>query len=224
MRGLSPVAVSGGHSSLRCAGLSLSRPLLLRGTGSRRAGSVVVAHGPSCSAACGILPDQGPNPCPPHWQADSQPLRHQGSPPMVILKNANWSALWKEEKNFPPLLSWHRGGTEETNTTRAVVQPPRTGARHWPFYGFGSEEGAGEKGFLCSGRLPWEGRVARRVWRGWPGKGRARSGSPTWCKTPGPKVGLRDAFTVASKEDGRVGRVRGGLTPSRTRALARPQP
>ena len=80
VRGLSLVAASGGHSSLRCAGLSLSRPLLLRNTGSRRAGSVVVAHGPSCSAACGIFPDQGLNPRPLHWQADSQPLRHQGSP------------------------------------------------------------------------------------------------------------------------------------------------
>ena len=78
--GLSPVAASGGHSSSRCAGLSLSRPLLLRSTGSRRARSVVVAHGLSCSAACGILPDQGSNPCPLHWQAESQPLRHQGSP------------------------------------------------------------------------------------------------------------------------------------------------
>ena len=38
---------------------SLSRPLLLRSTGSRRAGSVIVAHGPSCSVACGIFPDQG---------------------------------------------------------------------------------------------------------------------------------------------------------------------
>ena len=56
------------------------RPLLLRSTCSRRAGSVVVAHGPSCSAACGIFPDQGLNPCPLHWQADSQPLCHQGSP------------------------------------------------------------------------------------------------------------------------------------------------
>ena len=63
-RGLSPVAASGGHSSSRCVGLSLSRPLLLQSTGSRRAGSVVVAHGPSCSTACGILPDQGLNPCP----------------------------------------------------------------------------------------------------------------------------------------------------------------
>ena len=80
VRGLSLVAASRGHSSSRCAGLSLSRPLLLRSTGSRRAGSVVVAHGLCCSAACGIFPDQGSNPCPLHWQADSQPLRHQGSP------------------------------------------------------------------------------------------------------------------------------------------------
>ena len=71
VRGLSPVAESGGHSSSRCAGLSLSRPLPLRSTGSRRAGSVVVAHGPSRCAACGIFPDQGANPCSLHWQADS---------------------------------------------------------------------------------------------------------------------------------------------------------
>ena len=86
VRGLSLVAASGGHSSSRCTGPSLSQPLLLRSTGSRRAGSVVVAHGPCCSAACGIFPDQGSNPCPLHWQADSQPLRHQGSPhPFLIL-------------------------------------------------------------------------------------------------------------------------------------------
>ena len=60
--------------------IAVRGPLKLRSTGSRRAGSVIVAHGPSCSAACGIFPDQGSNPCPLHWQADSQPLRHQGSP------------------------------------------------------------------------------------------------------------------------------------------------
>ena len=88
------VAASGGHSSSRCgdrsssrcSGPSLSRPLPLRGTGSRRAGSAVVAHGPSCSVACGILPDQGSNPCPLHQQADSQPLRHQGSPHLLLFK------------------------------------------------------------------------------------------------------------------------------------------
>ena len=60
--------------------IAVHGPLLLWSTGSRRAGSVVVAHGPSCSAVCGIFPDQGSNLCPLHWQADSQPLRHQGSP------------------------------------------------------------------------------------------------------------------------------------------------
>ena len=86
VRAVSPVAASGGHSSSRCAGLSPSRPLLLRSTGSRCAGSAIVAHGPSCSAACGIFPDQGSNPCPLHWQADSQPLRHQGSPILFFKK------------------------------------------------------------------------------------------------------------------------------------------
>ena len=87
VRRLSLVAASAGHSSLRCAGLSLSRPLLLRSTGFRHAGSVIVTHGPSCSAACGIFPDQGSNPCALHWQADSQPLRHQGSSSYQFLNN-----------------------------------------------------------------------------------------------------------------------------------------
>ena len=87
--GLSLVVASGGHSSWRCAGLSPSQPLPLWSTGSRRAGSAIVAHGPSRSAACGIFPDQGSNPCPLHWQADSQPLRHQGSPLPYFLRPNN---------------------------------------------------------------------------------------------------------------------------------------
>ena len=90
VRGLSLVVASGGHSSSRCAGLSPSWPLPLWSTGSRRASSGVVAHGPSCSAACGIFPDQGSNPCPLHWQADSQPLRHQGSPRCLLFKYQFW--------------------------------------------------------------------------------------------------------------------------------------
>ena len=95
-RGLPLVAASGGRSSSRCVGLSLSWPLLLRSTGSRRAGSVIVAHGPSCSAACGIFPDQGSNPCPLHWQADSQSLCHQGSPGVYFFKwpKFSWSKDW----------------------------------------------------------------------------------------------------------------------------------
>ena len=43
--GLSLVVASGGYSSLRCAGFSLQWLLLLQSTGSRHAGSVVVACG-----------------------------------------------------------------------------------------------------------------------------------------------------------------------------------
>ena len=49
--------------------------------GLQSTGSVVVAHGFSCSSACGIFLDQGSNVCPLCWQVDSQPLCHQGSPP-----------------------------------------------------------------------------------------------------------------------------------------------
>ena len=45
--------------------------------------SLVGEHGLSCSAACGIFPDQGLNSCPLHWQV--QPLDHQGSPPNALL-------------------------------------------------------------------------------------------------------------------------------------------
>ena len=81
-------------SSLRCAELSLrcpSLPVAEHGLQARwpqqlqRAGSAVVTQAPSCSAARGILPDQGSNPCPLHWQADSQPLCHQGSPKLSFL-------------------------------------------------------------------------------------------------------------------------------------------
>ena len=77
-RGPPPTAVRGGGGS------PPSRPLPPRSTGSRRAGPAIMAHGPSRFAARGILPDQGPNPRPLNWQADSQPLRHQGSPKFLF--------------------------------------------------------------------------------------------------------------------------------------------
>ena len=54
-------------------------PLWLRSTGSWSTGSAVLAHGLSCPTVCGILPNQGLNPCPLCHQADSQLLDHQGS-------------------------------------------------------------------------------------------------------------------------------------------------
>ncbi|KAJ8783863.1 hypothetical protein J1605_008906 [Eschrichtius robustus] len=85
--GFEPVspALAGGFLTTAPPGKPANIFVLFCSTSSRRAGSVVVAHGPSCSAACGILPDQGSNPCPLHWQADSQPLRHQGSPVLVLI-------------------------------------------------------------------------------------------------------------------------------------------
>ena len=74
-RGLLLVVVRASH----CGGFSCC--------GARALGaqaSVVVAHRLSCSAACGIFPDQGLNPCPLHWQADFQPLCHQESPKIFL--------------------------------------------------------------------------------------------------------------------------------------------
>ena len=43
-------------------------------------GSTVVVQGSRCSMACGILLDQGLNPCLLYWQTSSLSLSHQGSP------------------------------------------------------------------------------------------------------------------------------------------------
>ena len=63
--------VSRGYSSLQCPGFSLWQLLLLWLEDSRVLASVVGVPGFSCPMACGILPEQGSNPCPLHWQADS---------------------------------------------------------------------------------------------------------------------------------------------------------
>ena len=61
-------------------------------------GSVVVAHGFSSSAAVGIFQDQRLNPCLLHWQADSYPLYHQGSPGLPPFMQSDYfedlSLLW----------------------------------------------------------------------------------------------------------------------------------
>ena len=47
----------------------------------------------SCSETCGIFPDQGLNSCLLHWQADSLPLDHQGSPRRTD-SEAEAAVLW----------------------------------------------------------------------------------------------------------------------------------
>ena len=80
---LSPVEVSRGCCSLQCPGFSLWWLLLLQSTGSSKetsvvvalrlwsTGSIVVAPGLSCSAACGVFPDQGLYQYRLHCKADS---------------------------------------------------------------------------------------------------------------------------------------------------------
>ena len=46
--------------------------------------SVVVSHGLSCPAVCRTFPDQGSNLCPLHWQVNSFPRHHQGSPGVFL--------------------------------------------------------------------------------------------------------------------------------------------
>ena len=47
---------------------------------SGHAGPAVAAQGLNCSRTCAVFPGQGSDPCPLHWQADSLPSSHQGSP------------------------------------------------------------------------------------------------------------------------------------------------
>ena len=60
--------------------------------GLKSTGSIVTVHRLSCSAACEIFLDQGLNLCLPHWQVDSLPLNHQGSPRKILFEGilAHW--------------------------------------------------------------------------------------------------------------------------------------
>ena len=86
------VVVNGGyslvevHRLLPVASLVAEHELQIRPAsvvvahGLQSTGSTVVVHRLTCSPACGIFPNQGSNQCLLHWQVDSLPLSHQGSP------------------------------------------------------------------------------------------------------------------------------------------------
>ena len=53
-------------------------------------GAPALGHtGFSSTGPRGTVPDQGLNPCPLHWQVNSRPLDHQGSPEAKAL-NVHW--------------------------------------------------------------------------------------------------------------------------------------
>ena len=66
-------------------------------TGSRARVSIV-SH-----AACGIFPDQGLNPCPPHWHKDSQPLASTLNADTVAIMLVSAVIATQSEQCFIPL-------------------------------------------------------------------------------------------------------------------------
>ena len=53
--------------------------------------SIAVVHGLGCSAVCGVSQDSGSNPRLLHWQVDSWPLGHEGSPvPQLLYPFTSW--------------------------------------------------------------------------------------------------------------------------------------
>ena len=78
-----------GHSLAAVAslvenGLSATRASEAAAPSLQSTSSVVVVEGLSCITACEIFLDQGLNLCLLHWQVDSLPLSHQGSPIILI--------------------------------------------------------------------------------------------------------------------------------------------
>ena len=86
--------------------------------------------GPVAPRACGIFPDQGSNPCPLHWQADSQPLRRQGSPRHVCFLSQRFNYIASLLKNLKQRFVAYRAkhktfvGNSKHSATRPLYCTP----------------------------------------------------------------------------------------------------
>ena len=104
-----------------------------------------MAHGLSCSMVCGIFLDQGSN-CLLHWQVDSFPLSHQGSPRQFLVCSigrwdANksnyftglkrqWAAFGEERKL--EFVGWKT--REKEVLQRRILEIYRSLAEYWSRY------------------------------------------------------------------------------------------
>ena len=73
--------------------------------GLQSTGAEAVAYGLSWSSACGIFSDQGSNLSLLHWQEDSLPLSHQGSPNIYSFLKVKFirSCLWSNIYDLLPM-------------------------------------------------------------------------------------------------------------------------
>ena len=116
-----------------------------------------------CSEACGIFPDQGLDLCLLHWQADSLPLDHQGSPRRTD-SEAEAPILWP-----PDAKCWLVGkdpvaGKDWGQEEKRVTEDEMVGWHH-QLSGHEFEPTPGDSGrqgslVCCS---PWGHRVRTRL-------------------------------------------------------------
>ena len=83
----------GATLQLQCTEVSpvMEHGFWAQGLSSRSSQTAAQTHscgcGAGCSEVCGLFPGQGSNLCPLHWQVDSSPVHHQGSPIFSFLRN-----------------------------------------------------------------------------------------------------------------------------------------
>ena len=75
---------------------------------------MALEHRLSSPVVCGIVPDQGLNPCPMLWQADSFPLSHQGRPRLASFAS--------ESKVLFPFFAFSLFISHEESCTRANME------------------------------------------------------------------------------------------------------
>lgn len=83
--------------------MALGSVVVALGSGAEEA--VAVVQRLNCSATCGIVLDQGSNPCFRVGKADSSPLSHQGSLAPRVFKPF---LLWKRFPQWPWRPHWKR--------------------------------------------------------------------------------------------------------------------